>query len=73
MSSDCVRRRPRPVPRPDGAVPHRRPLARHQLPVHGRLRGPRLLQCRDRHIACCTQGRLNFVMCFVSYYLSFYT
>ena len=33
-----VWRRPRPVPRPHGAVPHRRALARHELPVHGRLR-----------------------------------
>lgn len=59
MSSDSMRRRARPVPRPDGAVPHRRSLARHQLPVHGGLRGPRLLQRGDRHPARGAQGKLR--------------
>lgn len=56
MPSDCMRRRARTVPRSDGAVPHRRPIARHQLPVHGWLRGPRLLQRRDCHVARRPQG-----------------
>lgn len=51
MPGNRVRRRARPVPRPDGIVPHRRTLARHQLSVHGRLRGPWILQRGDCHIA----------------------
>lgn len=51
MPGNRLRGRPRAVPRPDGAVPHRRALARHQLPLHGGLRRPRVLQRRDSHIA----------------------
>lgn len=51
MPGDRLRGRPRTVPRPDGAVPHRRALAGHQLFVHGGLRRPRVLQRRDCHIA----------------------
>lgn len=51
MPGDGVRRRPRSVPRPDGAVQDRRQVSRHQLPVHGRLRRQRLLLCGDGHAA----------------------
>lgn len=71
MSSNGMRRRSRPVPRPDGAVPHRGPVPGHQLPVHGRLRGPRVLLGRDCHIACRAQGKkkikLTVTIVFVGY------
>mmetsp|Transcript_31853 Transcript_31853/g.82464 ORF Transcript_31853/g.82464 Transcript_31853/m.82464 type:complete len:248 (-) Transcript_31853:131-874(-) len=53
---DGVRRRARAVPRPAGAVQDRGPLPRHQLPLHGRLRGPRLPQRGDGHPAGRAQG-----------------
>jgi hypothetical protein len=38
LPSHRLRRYPRPVLRPLRALPHRRRHARHQLPIHGRLR-----------------------------------
>src|SRR5271167_3621306 len=35
MPSHCLRRHTRPIPRPDGALPHWRPQSRHKLPLHG--------------------------------------
>lgn len=58
MPGDSVRRRSRPVSRPDGAVSDRRTLARHELLVHGRLRRPRLLLRRDGDAAGRAQGAL---------------
>lgn len=56
MSRHCMRRCPRPVPRPHGAFQDWREVPRHQLPVHGRLCGQRLLFCRDSHTPCVSQG-----------------
>lgn len=56
MSGHGVRRRARPVPRPHGAVQDRRQISRHKLPVHGRLRGPRLLLGGNGHSAGSAQG-----------------
>lgn len=68
MSSDGMRRRSRSVPRPDGAVPHRGPVPGHQLPVYGRLRGPRVLLGRDCHIACRAQGKKNNIRLILKFY-----
>lgn len=51
-----MRRRPRPVPRPHGAVQDRREVPRHKLLVHGRLRGQRVLLGGDGHFTRSTQG-----------------
>lgn len=56
MSGDCVRRRARPVSWPHGAVQDRREVSRHKLLVHGRLRGQRILLCRNRHFTSSTKG-----------------
>mmetsp|Transcript_96471 Transcript_96471/g.273193 ORF Transcript_96471/g.273193 Transcript_96471/m.273193 type:complete len:230 (-) Transcript_96471:121-810(-) len=58
MSGDDLRRHPRPVPRPHGALPHRRLPARHELPLPRGLRGPRLLLGRVRVPAPVLQGPL---------------
>lgn len=57
MPSDGVRRRPRSIPRLDGAVQDRREIPRHQLPVHGRLRRQRLLLGGDGHTARHIKGK----------------
>ncbi len=49
MPGNCLWRRSRSVPWPDGAIPNWWQISRHQLPVHGRLRGPWLLLRRDCH------------------------
>ena len=41
---DDMRGHTRAIPRPDGAVPGRRRRTRHQLPIHGGLRRPGVLQ-----------------------------
>jgi len=56
VSGDGVRRRARPVPRPHGAVQDRGKVSGHQLPVHGRLRGPGLLLRGDGVSARVAQG-----------------
>lgn len=45
-----------PVLRPEGAVQGGWRCARHQLPLHGRLCGPRLLQCGDFPTPAGTEG-----------------
>lgn len=42
VSSDDMRGHPRAVPRPHGTVSQWRRSTRHELPVHGRLRGSRI-------------------------------
>ena len=59
MSGYGVWRRPRSIPRLDGALPDWRKVARHQLSIHGGLRGSWLLLSRDRHSSCLTQGRVT--------------
>ena len=59
VSSNSVRWRARSIPRPHGAVQDWRQLARHQLLVHGRLRGSRLLLGGDCDPARGTQGPLQ--------------
>ena len=59
VPGDDLRRRAWPVPRPDGAVQDRRALPRHQLPVHGGLRGPRLLLGGDSDPARMPQSALQ--------------
>lgn len=57
MPGNCVRRRPRPISRSDGAVPDRRSVSGHQLLVYGRLCGPWLLFSRNSHITGRTKGK----------------
>lgn len=57
MSGDCLRRCTRSIPRSDGAVSDRRTFARHQLLVHGRLRGSRLLQRGNGDFAGGPEGK----------------
>ena len=47
MPRNCLRRRARPVPRPDGTFPNWRKVSRHKLPFHGRLCRQGLLQRRN--------------------------
>ena len=56
MPRHGVRGRTRPVPRPDGTVPDRGSVARHKLPVHGRLRRPGILLGRNGLAHGNTQG-----------------
>lgn len=56
MPRHSMWRCPWPVPRPHGAVQDRREVPRHQLPVHGRLRGQRLLLCGNSHAPGVSQG-----------------
>merc|ERR1719209_60627 len=51
MPRNCVWRRSRPVPRPDGTFPNWRKVSRHKLPFHGRLCRQGLLQRRNGHAA----------------------
>ncbi len=62
MSSYCVRRCARSVPRLDGAVPHWRQITGHKLPVHGRLRRQRILLSRNSHTSSCFKGKVVFAV-----------
>ena len=57
MSGDCLRRCARSIPRSDGAVSDRRTVSRHQLLVHGRLRGSWLLQRGNSDFAGGPEGK----------------
>lgn len=66
MSSYSLRRCARPISWSDGAFSHRRKITWHKLLVHGRLRGPRLLLCRNSVITCCSEGNISLNCCLVS-------
>jgi len=69
MSGDCVRGRPRAIPRPDGALQDRWQIPWHKLPVHGRLCRPWILLCRDCQFTCCTEG--EWYLCVIVLVYSF--
>ena len=58
MSSNSLRGCSWPVPRLNGAVPHRWQVPGYQLPLHGGLRGQGLLQRGDCHPPRHPQGSL---------------
>lgn len=59
MSGDGVRGCARSVSRLDGVVPDRWSEPGYELPLHGRLRGPGLLFCRNRYPPGCPQSQVQ--------------
>jgi hypothetical protein len=55
----CRWRYPWAICRPLGAVQNRRQLSGHELPVHGRLRGPRVSQRRECQCSGGPEGRVD--------------
>lgn len=72
MSSYSLRRCARPISWSDGTFSHRRKITWHKLFVHGRLRGPRLLLCRNSVITCCSEGNISLNCCLFSFQTIFY-